>query len=114
MKRNLHNIISGLAMVATLVMAGLLINPPVAANPVQTPIQDLTHSASLEFFNQGRHQFDREVELLINNSKPEVSSVLKISPEVLPQQQLLPLEQPQVVPAETQKSQAQTGELNQR
>lgn len=107
MKRTLRNIISAVATAATLVTAGLLINTPVAAKPIQTPIQDLTHSASLDFFNQGRQQFDREIELLLDRSKLDANPILKVSPEVLPQTQLIPLEKLQVVPDDGQKSEVQ-------
>ncbi len=57
------------------------------------------------FFTRGREQFEKEIQLLFNRRRSSRDTLLKISPEQQQlQEQLAPVEKPQVLPSDTDKS----------
>jgi hypothetical protein len=76
----------------------LLLTSPVAANDYSRINSGLIPREP-NFFQQGREQFEREIQLLIKSSRTNQETVLKVIPDNPNiQQQLSPLEKPQVVP----------------
>ncbi|HEY9803077.1 MAG TPA: hypothetical protein V6D25_22130 [Leptolyngbyaceae cyanobacterium] len=79
-------------------LIALLLTSPVAAND-NSQITNSLIPRQPNFFQQGREQFERELQLLIKRSRTNQETVLKVVPDKPNiQQQLSPLEQPQVVP----------------
>jgi hypothetical protein len=75
-----------------------LITPAVAeeTNSYQSVINGVLHQPQEnDFFKQGREQFSREIQLLMQRSRSTPHEILKINPEVLDIQEILsPLEKP--------------------
>ncbi|BAT54427.1 hypothetical protein NOS3756_33960 [Nostoc sp. NIES-3756] len=105
MKNIMRKIFLTLATTAGLSLVTLLLNSPVAANDY-SQIRGGLIPREPNFFQQGREQFEREVQLLIKRSRTNQETVLKVNPDVVPKQQdlLHLLEKPQVVPSEPNKS----------
>jgi hypothetical protein len=102
MKVSLNNIIF---VVSATSLITLMINVPAASEPMQPSVNDLVYSSSFDFFNDGRKQFDREVELLMRRKDSVSKPILMISPEI--RKKIEELQQPinkSVILEEMQKS----------
>lgn len=81
-----------------------LIATPVVADENSQIINGIT-SREPNFFQQGMKQFETEIQRLAKRSQTNQESILKIVPDKsLIQEQLLPLEKPQVLPSQPEKS----------
>jgi hypothetical protein len=82
----------------------LLLSSPASANDYSRINSGLIPREP-NFFQQGREQFEREIQLLIKRSRTNQETVLKVNPDVVPKQEdlLRLLEKPQVVPSESNK-----------
>lgn len=103
MKNITQKIFLTLATTVGISLVALLLTLPVAANDnSQINNSQITNSLiprEPNFFQQGREQFERELQLLIKRSQTNQETVLKVIPDKPQiQQELSPLEKPQVVP----------------
>ena len=106
MKNSGQKAFSTLATTVGIYLGTLLLTYPVAANDYSRINSGLI-PRELNFFQQGREQFEREIQLLIKSSRTNQETILKVSPNSLPtQEDLLRLEKPQVVPSEPNKSES--------
>ncbi|MBD2504312.1 hypothetical protein [Anabaena azotica] len=98
MKNSEKKIFLTLATTVGISLGTLLLTSPVAAND-NSQINNSLIPREPNFFQQGREQFERELQLLIKSSRTNQETVLKVVPDKPNiQQQLSPLEKPQVVP----------------
>lgn len=108
MKIILYRIFSSMTVATTLGMTILSTATPISAIESPPTINDSLNSIyprEPNFFTRGREQFEKEIQLLLNKKRSSPDTPLKISPE--PQQlqeQLAPLEKPQVLPNDPDKS----------
>ncbi len=81
-------------------MAVLVVSLPFAAKASQPVINGAINPREPNFFTRGREQFEKEIQRLLNRSRSALDTPLKISPQQqqLIQEQLAPLEKPQVSP----------------
>ncbi|MBD2347254.1 hypothetical protein [Anabaena subtropica] len=104
MKNFLKKIFTNIAIALGIYLVALFINAPVAADENSQVINSLTPREP-NFFQQGITQFERETQLLIKLSQTNQEPVLKLVPDKLPiQEQLSPLEKPQALPSEPNKT----------
>ncbi|BCL39317.1 hypothetical protein [Nostoc sp. MS1] len=105
MKNIVQKIFLTLATTAGLSVVALLLSLPASANDY-SQIRGALIPREPNFFQQGRDQFEREIQLLIQRNQKNQETVLKVNPDVVPKQEdlLRLLEKPQVVPSEPNKS----------
>jgi len=95
-----------LATTVGISLAALLLTSPVAAND-NSQITNGLIPREPNFFQQGREQFERELQLLVKRSRTNQEDILKLSPNNSQiQEELSPLEKPQVAPIEPNKSES--------
>ncbi|MBH8553997.1 hypothetical protein I8751_16795 [Nostocaceae cyanobacterium CENA357] len=108
MKKFLYGTFSGVTAVTALVMTILSVTAPISAIENPPALNDSLNSIyprEPNFFTRGREQFEKEIQLLLNKRHSSPDTPLKISPEQQQiQEQLTPLEKPQVLPSDTDKS----------
>lgn len=108
MKKILYSKFSGVSIATMLSMTVLSLTVPVFAienPPVFNNSLNSIYPREPNFFTRGREQFEKEIQLLLNKKRSSPDTPLKISPEQQQlQEQLAPLEKPQVVPSDTDKS----------
>ena len=95
-----------LVIVLTTIVLGITVSPTLRAQPanfnVSFPSQQITNGLfaptnSQRFFEEGRRQFETEIQNLRENQDSAPEELLKIDPEVLWQESISPLENPQLV-----------------
>lgn len=99
MKNIVQKIFSGFATPIKVSLVVLLLSTPVVANE-NSQITSGLIPREPNFFQQGREQFDKEIDLLLKINRQTQEPVLKVSPNQLPiQEQLLPFEKSQPLPS---------------
>lgn len=98
MKIFLHNTLTKVAIVTTLVTTVLSITPPATAIESTPAFNDSINSIfprEPNFFTRGREEFEKEIQILLNRSRSNSEIPLKIDPKQEQiQEQLAPLENP--------------------
>lgn len=106
MKNITQKIFLTLATTVGISVVALLLTSPVAAND-NSQITNSLIPREPNFFQQGREQFERELQLLVKKSQTNQEDLLKVSPNNPPiQEELSPPEKPQVTPVEPNKSES--------
>ncbi len=92
---SLDQIFSTSAIATALVIIISPLNAPAIANNLQQTVNSALYPREPNFFSDGRKQFDREVQLLLQKRDSETEPILKINsePENIPPE-LAPLEKP--------------------
>jgi cell fate regulator YaaT (PSP1 superfamily) len=104
MKNIMQKILLTLATTAGISLIALLLTSPVAANDYSR-INNGLIPREPNFVQQGREQFEREIQVLIKKGQNNQEPVLKITPNIVrTQEDLLRLEKPQLLPSEPKKS----------
>lgn len=106
MKNLAQKIFLTLATTIGISLLALLLTSPVAADDNSRITSGLIPREP-NFFQQGREQFEREIQLLVKKSQTNQEDILKVSPNnPLIQEELSPLEKPEVAPVEPNKSES--------
>ncbi|RCJ41963.1 hypothetical protein A6770_35630 [Nostoc minutum NIES-26] len=108
MKRIFYSTFSSVTIATTLVVTALSVTVPVFAVETAPTFNDSLNAIyprEPNFFTRGREQFEKEIQLLLIIRRSSPDTPLKISPEQQQlQEQLAPLEKPQVLPSDIDKS----------
>ncbi len=106
MKNIAQKIFLTLATTVGISLLALLLTSPVEAEDNSRITSGLIPREP-NFFQQGREQFEREIQLLVKRSRTNQEDILKVSPNNLQiQEELSPSEKPQVPPMEPNKSES--------